>query len=72
MTLGDYLPSRITELTVHGLDVVRALGADLAAPRSALVESLVFVARRSATREGESVLLALTGRSALDAGYSVF
>jgi len=72
MTLGDYLPSRVAELTIHGLDVVRALGAALPAPKAPLAESLAFVAVRAARRDGEHVLLALSGRERLAAGYSVF
>lgn len=72
MTLADYLPSRIVELTVHGLDIARAVGADLSAPATALRVSLGFVARLAARKSGQEVLFALTGRSALPEGYSVF
>ena len=33
MTLGAYLPSRIAELTIHGLDVAAALGRPELTPR---------------------------------------
>jgi uncharacterized protein (TIGR03086 family) len=72
MTLADYLPSRTAELTIHGLDLTRALGADLEAPISALRASLAFVARRAADKSGAVALLALTGRGALPDDYSVF
>jgi len=45
MTLSAYLPSRIAELTVHGLDIVHALGLELPAPSGALQESLAAVTR---------------------------
>jgi uncharacterized protein (TIGR03083 family) len=72
MTLAQFLPSRTAELTIHALDIVRAVGADLSAPPSALRESLVFVAQRAAGRSGQDVLLALSGRGRLPAGYSVY
>lgn len=73
MTLEAYLPSRVAELTIHGLDILRALGAELAVPLPALQESLAFVARRSMNKaDGEMVLFALTGRGELPAGYSVY
>ena len=72
MTLAQVLPSRIAELTIHGLDIVRAVGADLPAPPTALRASLVVVAQRAAGRSGQDVLLALSGRGQLPAGYSVY
>jgi len=73
MTLRDYLPSRIAELTIHGLDVVRAIGGQLGAPRAAMEQSLAFVTQRSLRRgDAEVVLLALTGRDVLPAGYSAY
>jgi uncharacterized protein (TIGR03083 family) len=72
MTLAQYLPSRIAELTIHALDIIRAVGADATAPATALEESLVFAARRAANRSGQDVLLAVTGRGQLPADYSVY
>jgi uncharacterized protein (TIGR03083 family) len=73
MTLEQYLPSRIAELTIHGIDIARAIGADVSAPMSALQESLAFVGRLSARRGGgDVVLLALSGRGELAPGYSVY
>jgi hypothetical protein len=67
------LPSRIAELTIHGIDIARAIGADASAPMSALQESLAFVGRLSARRGGgDVVLLALSGRGELAPGYSVY
>jgi uncharacterized protein (TIGR03083 family) len=72
MTLAQYLPSRVAELTIHALDIVRAVGGELQAPATALQQSLAFVARRAAGRSGQDVLLALTGRGELPQGYSVY
>jgi hypothetical protein len=66
MALGAYLPSRIAELTVHGLDIVTALRLELAAPPLVLVESLRFVTARLVKKgDGQVVLLALAGRAPL-------
>jgi uncharacterized protein (TIGR03083 family) len=76
MPLSRYLPSRIAELTIHGLDIVRAVHADLTPPPAALRESLVFAAtaavRRGGPEAGVTVLLALSGRGTLPAGFSVY
>lgn len=75
MALRQYVPSRTAELTIHALDVARALRADLTPPPAALQESLAFTAALSARRSAESgtaVLLALSGRGTLPDGYSVY
>jgi hypothetical protein len=74
MTLRAYLPSRTAELTIHALDIARALHLELAPPTEALLESLAFVATISDTRkkQGVAVLMALTGRGDLPAGFSVY
>ncbi len=73
MALGTYLPSRITELTVHGFDVTTALSLELPAPPLALVESLRFVTGRLVKKgEGQAVLLALAGRAPLPPGLSAY
>lgn len=72
MTLAEYLPSRVAELAVHGLDVLRATGGDLLPPPMVLEEALAFAGRRAARREGVAVLLALTGRGGLRPGYSIY
>lgn len=72
MTLVAYLPSRVAELTIHGLDVGRAIGVEQSVPQSAMRASLHFLSDRAATRQPESVLLALSGREHLPEGYSVF
>ena len=73
MMLAQYLPSRTAELTVHGLDIALAVGAQLTAPATAVEASLAFVARLAARRNtGQQLLLAAVGRSPLPTGYSVY
>lgn len=72
VSLQGYLPSRIAELTIHGLDVLAAIGAEGAPPPGALAESLAFVGRASARHHGVAVLRALTGRGDLPPGFSVY
>jgi len=72
MTLLQFLPSRIAELTIHAVDICCAIEVDAAPPSNALIESVAFVASRGAMRDGMSLLLALTGRGALPPGYSVY
>jgi uncharacterized protein (TIGR03083 family) len=74
MTLGAYLPSRISELTIHGLDVAAALGRpELTPPAPALVESLRYVTGRLVKKgEGQIALLALAGRAVLPPGLSAY
>ncbi len=72
-TLAEYLPSRVAELTVHTLDLVRALGLGLAAPSGALAVSLQEVMGRALSRgQGEQVLMAVCGRGTLPTGFSVY
>lgn len=70
--LHTYLPTRIFELTVHGVDIARALDIPFSLPEAVLAEALDVATRTAiATGHGESVLLALTGRSALPPSFSV-
>ena len=71
MRVSDYLPTRTFELTVHSLDIARALGHDFEPPVDAL-ESALLLAAASALAQGfgAEVLLALTGRQELPAGRS--
>lgn len=61
--LSDYLPTRTFELTVHGLDIARAISSEEEPPPAAL-ESAVALASSIALRNGRGIdlLLALTGR----------
>jgi uncharacterized protein (TIGR03083 family) len=70
--LSNYLPTRVFELAVHGLDVARATGADFTLPADVIEEATVLAARISVlSGEGAPVLLALTGRSGLPPSFSV-
>jgi uncharacterized protein (TIGR03083 family) len=70
--LHTYLPTRTFELAVHSLDIAGALGIPLVLPSDALAEALVLASGIAvAAGQGETVLLALTGRTALPPSFSV-
>lgn len=70
--LRDYLPTRAFELTVHGLDLARAVGErPPAALRVALRPALHFCADVITGDDRMIVLLALTGRTALPYRFSL-
>jgi uncharacterized protein (TIGR03083 family) len=70
--LHTYLPTRVFELAVHGMDIAGALDIPFQLPEAALAEALDVATRTAvATGRGETVLLALTGRSALPPSFSV-
>jgi uncharacterized protein (TIGR03083 family) len=70
--LHTYLPTRVFELAVHGMDIASALNIPFRPPEAVLAEALDVATRTAiATGRGESVLLALTGRSILPPDFSV-
>jgi uncharacterized protein (TIGR03083 family) len=70
--LSNYLPTRVFELAVHGLDVISATGLDFTMPEDVLTEATVLAARISvALGDGEAVLTALTGRAGLPKSFSI-
>jgi uncharacterized protein (TIGR03083 family) len=70
--LLTYLPTRTFELAVHGLDIAEAVGISFTLPGDVLAEAMALATRiAAAAGHGETVLLALTGRTALPAGFSV-
>jgi hypothetical protein len=70
--LSTYLPTRTFELAVHGLDVARAVGISFSLPADVLEEATGLAARIAvAEGHGETVLLALTGRTGLPSSFSV-
>lgn len=72
MVLADYLPTRAFELTVHGLDIARAVGRrPPAALRVALRPALHLCADLLTGDDRSTVLLALTGRTALPYRFSL-
>lgn len=72
MRLSDYLPTRTFELIVHGLDISRAAGLRAAPPLPALRSTLELAADLALdSGTGSELLLAITGRGVLPAGFSV-
>ncbi|OBB75445.1 maleylpyruvate isomerase family mycothiol-dependent enzyme [Mycobacterium sp. 852014-52144_SCH5372336] len=69
--LRTYLPTRTFELAVHSLDIARAVGLSLTLPGAVLEEALVLAARIAAEHQGETVLMALTGRDSLPPSFSI-
>ncbi|HEY6648376.1 MAG TPA: maleylpyruvate isomerase N-terminal domain-containing protein [Mycobacterium sp.] len=70
--LQTYLPTRVFELAVHGLDIARAVGISYALPADVLEQATVLAARIAAAEgQGEAVLLALTGRDGLPPSFSI-
>jgi hypothetical protein len=72
MRVDAYLPTRTFELAVHSLDIATAIGIPITLPAAVLSSALRLTAEIAALRgEGEGLLLSLTGRRPLPAGYSV-
>ena len=70
--LHTYLQTRTFELAVHGLDIAGAAGIRFTLPDEVLGEATVLAARiATAIGEGQTVLLSLTGRTALRPSFSV-
>lgn len=72
MTLAAYLPTRGFELTVHGLDLCRALGTN---PPVRLTDTapaaLALAASLAGPDRAVTALLALTGREPLPEGFNL-
>jgi len=72
MRLDAYLPTRTVELVVHGSDIARATGLDVAFPTTALTDSAAVLARTGVVLgHGPALLDALTGRAPLPPGFTV-
>ncbi|MGV0745277.1 maleylpyruvate isomerase N-terminal domain-containing protein [Mycolicibacterium sp. XJ870] len=70
--LGAYLQTRIFELAVHSLDIARATGIAAVLPREVLEAATSLAAAIAVEQgDGETVLLALTGRSELPVPFTV-
>ena len=70
--LGDYLETRVVELTVHTLDLANAIGADAQAPPEALSVTLHLLADLAvASGQGALLVLAATGRGLLPDRFSL-
>jgi hypothetical protein len=72
MRLWRYLPTRTFELAVHGFDIAQATGIPYTPPADVLAEMTTLAARIAVvTGQAETVLLSLTGRTALPPSFSV-
>jgi uncharacterized protein (TIGR03083 family) len=74
MTLRQYLPTRVFELTIHTLDIAAALGMadEIALPASAVaVTSELIGLLALAQGQAATFLLAATGRRSLPPAFSV-
>jgi uncharacterized protein (TIGR03083 family) len=70
--LHTYLPTRVFELAVHGLDIARATGLSFELSADVLDVATVLAARIGvAMGRGDTVLMSLTGRETLPPGFSV-
>lgn len=69
--LRTYLPTRTFELAVHSLDIARAVDLSFTLPGTVLEEALVLAARIAAGGDGQTVLMALTGRDSLPPSFSI-
>lgn len=70
--LSSYLPTRTFELAVHGIDIARAVGVEYTPPPDVLADAAALAARiGAALGHGPALLLGLTGRADLPAGFSV-
>lgn len=69
--LSSYLPTRVFELAVHGLDIADATGIGFTPPPDVLEATTTLAAQVAvALGDGPLVLRALTGRVDLPPGYS--
>jgi hypothetical protein len=72
MRLVDYLPTRTFELTVHTCDIAAALGRPIDPPPAAAATTLRLLGELAAGgNSAGQVMLALTGRGSLPAGFTV-
>jgi hypothetical protein len=70
--LHTYLPTRVFELAVHGLDISRATGLSFELSADVLNMATVLAARIGVeTGRGDTLLRSLTGREGLPPGFSV-
>jgi len=70
--LHTYLPTRVFELAVHGLDIARATGLSFELPADVLDVATGLAARIGVeTGRGVTLLMSLTGRETLPPGFSV-
>ena len=69
---GDYLETRVFELTIHALDLANAIGVEAQPPREALAVALrTLAAIALESGRGAELALAATGRAPLGEAFSV-
>lgn len=75
ITLEDYLPTRIVELVVHGIDLAGALGVDPEVPPAAMRVTLETLGELAVCRPGAlepvDLVKAMTGRGTLPEGANL-
>jgi uncharacterized protein (TIGR03083 family) len=72
MRLDEYLRTRTFELVVHGYDIAVATGTTIDPAPAAVVDAATLAAEVAAvTGRGRDLLLAVTGRRGLPAGFSI-
>ncbi|MCY4583637.1 MAG: maleylpyruvate isomerase N-terminal domain-containing protein [Chloroflexi bacterium] len=70
--LSRYLTTRVAELTIHTIDLARALGIEAEPPRECIRATLYALADYAVRQgTGTEVAFALTGRAPLSQGFSV-
>jgi len=70
--LIDYLPTRVFELTIHTLDLAKAINVSVEPPSAPLLVTLHLLADlAAATGAGPELAFAVTGRLFLPEGYSL-
>ncbi len=72
MSLIEFLPSRVQELTTHSIDIARAIGLDAAPPEEYLRVMLYWLADQAIVRkQSVDMVLVLTGRETLPDGFNL-
>lgn len=72
-TLAGYLPSRVAELTIHAIDLQRALDMEVEPPHGPLKTTIEWTTLLALSQgKGVQVLLGLSGRQDLPHGFSLY
>ncbi|WP_185740558.1 maleylpyruvate isomerase family mycothiol-dependent enzyme [Homoserinimonas aerilata] len=70
--LSEYLRTRVVELVVHSIDLARAIDSDFTPPADAVMGTVALLSSTAVNKgQGTPLLLALTGREPLPAGFTV-
>ena len=68
----DWLDTRVVELTVHTMDIANAAGIEAQPPDAAMAATLASLSELAiATGKANDLVMAVTGRGRLPAGYSL-